>query len=230
MKKIIQSFQTFLLLMSLAACGGGGSASEGTTTLVPSVATFSIDAAYKKNITTSKNLTWSLSGIVNGLAVSGSGTLNETYVSGTTFNGLVAQLRTSAFNGTLSGQGQSAPYTQTERTYYDSLIRFIGSSGSAGVTYANTILGTLPTAAKIGDQGNLSTTTSYSNAAKTTVLGSSNVGWVLSADSATSALLKLTSSGNGVTTVETLRLTTTGEVTRVSIESNVNGQVLKFSF
>jgi hypothetical protein len=229
MKKIIQSAQALFLISSLAACGGGGSAPAGTST-VASTSTFSVDAAYKKNITTPRNLPWTISGVINGISVSGSGTVNETYVNSITFNGVIAQVRTAAFNGTLTAQGQSSPYVQTESAYYDSLFRIIGSSGTQGVSYATTNLTALPTTAKVGDQGNLSSSTSYSNAAKTAIAGTASTTWAISADTATTALLKLTSTSTGATTVETLRITPAGDVTRLSLDANVNGQTLKFSF
>jgi hypothetical protein len=234
MKNMLRIFAVSIATTSLLACGGGGGADPGGATIVASTSTFSIANANVDNIKAARSLNWTLAGVVNGIAAGGSGTYTDSGLSASTFGGGAAQLKTIRFNGSISAQGQSAPYSQTENVYYDAAFKQNGSVGAGGTLYMTTNLSTLPTAAKIGDSGTLATVTGYSDAARVSQTGSSTVTWALSADTATTAILKLTTTSNNVTspstTVETLRITPAGVTTKVSIEANVGGQVLKFSF
>jgi hypothetical protein len=233
MQKIAQAFLVSLSVGLVSACGGG---SSGSAASAVSTSTFSVDAAFKGNIAAPRNLPWTLTGTVQGVAVSGSGTLTESGLSASSFNGTAAQLRTVRFNGTLIALNQSAPYSQTESAYYDSGYRLIGGSGTAGTSYITQTLSTLPTAARVGDSGALATITNYGDAAKLLKTSSSTVTWALAADTANTALLKLTTAVAGptgsvtTTTTETLRITPAGDTTKVSLDSNVSGQLLKFTF
>jgi hypothetical protein len=231
-KRVLRTLAFCTATISLFACGGGG---DSAAPAVASTSAFSVADAYTDNLKAVRNLNWTMSGIVTGVGVSGSGTFTDSGLAVATFGGLSnAQRKTIGFNGSISAQGQSAPYSQSESIFYDSAFRQIGYSGTQGVSYMSTTLGTLPTAAKVGDTGTLLTTTGYLDQAKTALNGTvSNVTWALSADTADTALLKLTSTSNGSSTptsVETLRVTPSGTTSKVSIEANVNGNLLKFNF
>jgi hypothetical protein len=233
MNTVLRIFAVGVVTTSLLACGGGGG-DVGGAAVVASTSTFSIANANVDNIKATRSLNWTLSGIVTGITVGGSGTYADSGLAASTFGGTAAQLKTIRFNGNISAQGQSSPYSQTENVYYDSAFKQIGSVGAGGTLYMTTNLNTLPTAAKIGDSGTLATVTGYTDPAKTSQTGSSTVTWALSADTATTAILKVTTTSNNAsspaTSVETLRITPAGVTTKVSIDSNVGGQVLKFSF
>jgi hypothetical protein len=233
MKTMLKTFAVCVAANSLLACGGGGADPGGNSTVV-SASTFSVANAHLDNIKATRNLNWTLAGLVNGVTTGGSGTYTDSGLSASTFGATTAQLKTIRFNGNLTAQGQSAPYSQTENVYYDAAFKQIGSVGAGGTLYMTTSVGTLPTAAKIGDSGTLATVAGYADAARLSLTGSSTVTWALSADTATTAILKLTTTSNNpatpATTVETLRITPAGVTTKVSIESNVGGQVLKFNF
>jgi hypothetical protein len=233
MNTVLRIFAVSVATMSLLACGGGGGDAGGAAAAT-STSTFSIANANIDNIKATRNLNWTLSGVVSGVAVGGSGTYVDSGLAASTFGGGAAQLKTIRFNGNITAQGQSSPYSQIENVYYDAAFLQIGSVGAGGTLYTTVNLSALPTAAKIGDSGTLATVTGYSNPAKTSQTGTSTVTWALSADTATTAILKVTTTSNNAaspsTSVETLRITPAGVTTKVSIESNVGGQVLKFSF
>jgi hypothetical protein len=233
MNTVLRIFTIGIATTSLLACGGGGGDAGGAAA-VTSTSTFSIANANIDNIKATRNLNWTLSGVVSGVTVGGSGTYVDNGLAAGTFGGAAAQLKTIKFNGNITAQGQSSPYSQTENVYYDAAFKQIGSVGAGGTLYMTTNLSTLPTAAKIGDTGTLATVTGYTDSAKTSQTGSSTVTWALSADTSTTAILKITTTSNNVaspsTSVETLRITPAGVTTKVSIDSNVGGQVLKFSF
>jgi hypothetical protein len=228
------------LLGALSACGGGGGSSAPAA--VASTNTFSIDAAYKSSVaavrtvpwTISGNVTATISGVPTTVVVSGSGTLRESGLSSTTFNGKAAQARTLSFSGTLQAQGQSSPYSQSETVYLDANLGNLGSTGST-TSYASAIVATLPIAAKVGESGNLMTLDGFVDASKLVKSASSTVTWALLPDTATTALLQIIVKGTstaGVTnsSVDTYRITPTGTTTRVSLDSSVSGQSLKFTF
>ncbi len=241
MKHLITASIVGFSFALLVGCGGGGdsgSGSLGGPEIVPAVSssTFSVDAAYKNNLSASRNLSWKLVGTVQTIAVTGTGTWVESGLSATTFNGQPAQLRTIKTNGTLITLGQSTPLVINQNVYYDSGFRNVGSSGTAGSNYQTMTFSVLPTTAKIGDSGLLAIIKSYSDVAKLNKISTGTTSWVLSADSATTAILKITTAlvtptgvGN-LTTFESVRVSTTGETTKVTFESLGIDQMLKFSF
>jgi hypothetical protein len=232
MNFMIKLLGVILVCASLSACGGG---SDSTAPIV-STATFSIDAARKISLATAIDLPWTLSGTVNGNAVSGSGTFKKSGFTAATFNGTAAQSITSVTNGTIAALGKSAPLTTTSTVYYDAGVKTIGTISQLGTTYVIEVLNSLPTAAKVGDTGTVSTRTDYSDIAKLVKVGSSTTTWALTADTPNTAVLTLTTVifgktiAENSTTTDVSKLTPAGATTQVSIETNINNQVLKLTF
>ena len=175
-------YQTILALALgttfLAACGGGGSDTPSST----AAATFPLDAAYTKVMTTGVSL--------NGTAVDGADTytlsLSIAPAGDEVFEGLASKKSilslTMKKNGavlgvdTISSYFSISPFTAKGARYSD---------GSYAVQTGNT--GNLPTAAKVGDGGTLGTLTLYTSASKTTVKATTQSTWTLEADTVTTA-------------------------------------------
>lgn len=146
------------LLATLAACGGGGDA--GTTPAPSPNTTFAVAAAYHQVLTT--NHSWTVSGRASDghtyqisltLQPTGNGTFALTGAASTT------QLQTATI--TLDGVPLS---TATSTNYFDastdaSIGSVVSSDGSCSRTDSNT---PLPTSARVGDSGNLDTSTDFS--------------------------------------------------------------------
>jgi hypothetical protein len=220
-----------LLIASLTACGSGSDSPP-----VQSTATFSVDAAYKNNLSTARDLAWSLTGTINANSLSGSGTLKKSGLSAGTFNGAPVQMIAAVVSGTIIAAGKSAPLNTNTTTYYDANLKAVGSSGTTGTGYQTETLSALPVAAKIGDTGNLSSAIGYSDAARLIKASTSTSTWALSADTPNTAILTITTvlvgktSADNATLTEVLKTTPSGVTTPVSLESNANNQIVKFNF
>lgn len=179
--KIHQPIAGFCLAALLSACGGGGSDPAPAPTPV-AAASFPLDAAYAKAMTTGVSL--------NGTAVDGADTytmsLSITPASDAVFEGLVRKKSLEVL--TLKKNGAVLTATSINAYYTINPFRTQGASYSDG-TYAvqpNTT-GTFPTTAKVGDSGALGTLILYANASKAIVLGTTQSTWTMEADTATTA-------------------------------------------
>jgi hypothetical protein len=224
-----------LAFVSMYGCGSGGGTS--TPAVVASTNSFSVDAAFRNNESATRNASINISAIANGVTSSGTGTYSESALSTITFNGVSAQARTTTLNGSVLVGGQSAPFGSTGTTYYDGALLPVGSlvvsptgvSTTSYVTSRN--ITALPIAAKVGDSGNFVTLDSFSNSAKTVKVSTSTNSWTLSADTSTTALLKLIStSSTGSTVTETLRITPAGAATRLQIDTTLSTGRVIFDF
>lgn len=165
----------------LSACGGGGSDATSTATPV-AAASFALDAAYAKAVTTGVSL--------NGTAVDGADTytmsLSIAPAADGTFEGVIRKKSIESL--TIKKNGSVLGVTNIDLYYSLNPFTTQGASYSDG-TYAvqTSTTGALPTTAKVGDSGALGTLTVYTNASKTTVLTTAQSSWTLEADTATTA-------------------------------------------
>jgi hypothetical protein len=225
MSNFINCVLAVLATSLLSACGGGSSA----PTTVISTNSFAVDTAFRNNESASRTHSIKVTATVGVQTATGTGTIVESALSPTLFNGSSAQLRTSTVNATLALGNQTAPFTVNGTTYLDINLYPVGalatsSTGLSSTTYeVSTLLAALPSAAKVGDSGSFLKVDSFSNAAKTVKISSSTITWALSADTASTALLKFTrittGSTNDGTTIEISRITPAGVITPVQVDA-----------
>jgi hypothetical protein len=187
MKNTIKLLLATASVALLAACGGGGGG--GTPAPVASTQTFDLRAAYVALFTTPSSNQFTLSGTIEGASVTGSGTATSGSVSSGTFEGLASLQRSQTISGTLSGNGQTIPLTVTSTDWTDSNYVPRGSTGDEYEVVSGTP--TIPTTARVNDTGMLFTAITYPDSRKQFRTGTVDVSYVVEADTATTAIVKL---------------------------------------
>jgi len=218
-----------LAALLVSACGGGGGSSGtagGSGTTVNSTATFNVRSGYQARVTAGATDNYTVSGTCAGTAQIVNGA-----TSATTFQGAAAlsSTQTATVNFTNCTPSLS---TAAGTNYYDSNYALLGSTVT-GVEYASFTSGTtptgLPTSAKVGDTGPLSTLTTYTDATKTTVTGSRTVAYAIEADTATTAVLNVivktydASNALQVTQQSRYRVAADGSLTVLTIDVQYSG-------
>jgi hypothetical protein len=211
---------TVLFSSFLAACGGGGGGSTPAATApVASASTFPIKTILA-NMSKAGSYPFTLSGFASGVALTGSGTITNGSQTAATFEGVPALQQTITITGTGFKNGVSIPLSGTGTGYSDSNYLPIGYSGNEYIVYVNT---NLPSTLQVNDAGTIFNGTRYTSSSKTTSTGTETETYAVQPDTATTAILVLTSvqknTGGVVTqsTTEKIRITTAGDVTRLSI-------------
>ena len=181
LKKI--SFTPFIVVAIpalLTACGGGGSTTTTTTvtTVTPVATNFPLNTLYTNLFTTahSFSLTGSMS-TAPGVLV----TRDRTITPGgnSVFEGVAVNTATVTDHMTVQG-GSPQPTFRFTYSFKVGSYKDIGLSGDGGYgVYANQVA--LPTTAKIGDFGNFSTVTTYTDSTKKTVGSTGVLTWTLEA-------------------------------------------------
>lgn len=211
------------VIAALAACGGGGGGSSADP--VRSTETFQIRHAYIELLKPSQH-TFNVSGTStkngNVVALSGNGVVTYSDLVSGTFGGNVAFVQTTSITGNVAGNGQNLPLADTSNTYYDSSNVTLGTTRASSY-YERDInsVALPPLTANVGDSGALWTLNAYSNSTKSLSTGKTVFSYVIEADTANTALLKVitnvfdassTKIGNGVAV---FRITPAGEITRL---------------
>lgn len=215
--KSLKLFLAITVLLGLSACGGGGG---GASTPVASTDTFQLRAAYVNYLTDTRSAPFTVSGTVEGINVTGSGTTTQGGLTNTTFERLPALQKVSVVTATLSANGQSLPLSATTTTYVDSNYNPLGSDGADYEVVSGSV--TIPTTAKVNDAGVWYSSTLYSSSAKTSRSGTATVSFVMEPDTASTALLKILrieKDPSGITTSSSsisFRMTPSGSLTRLS--------------
>lgn len=187
MKNTIKLILATASVALLAACGGGGGG--GSSAPVASTQTFDLRAAYVALYTTPSSNQFTINGTIEGTSVTGSGTATAGSVSSGTFEGLASLQRSQTISGTLSGNGQTIPLTVTSTDWTDSNYVPRGSTGDEYEVVSGTP--TIPTTARVNDTGMLFTAITYPDNRKQYRTGTVDVSYVVEADTATTALVKL---------------------------------------
>jgi hypothetical protein len=187
MKNTIKILLATASVALMTACGGGGGG--GSATPVESTSTFPLFTIHVNTLQASSN-NFTVSGTVNGTAVTGSGTATRGSLSAGTFEGATQQQRTIAVTGSISANGQVVPLISSGIDWYDSNYLPLGNTG--GEDYV-VVTGTavIPTSVPVNDAGTVYTATRWSNSSKTFSRGTEVISYVVEADTATSALLTL---------------------------------------
>jgi hypothetical protein len=169
-----------------------------------------------------------ISAVVMGLNLSGTGELSGSKAVNATFEGQPSISITRSFNGTFS-QG-NVSLLINDVVYFDSNYNELGyvRHDNDDLFHDSYIIintrGPLPSAAKVGDAGQLYTATAYSDQTKTAVLHVDTSTYMVDADAATSIIFHITTKFNDATGAlkETeewrYRVSSAGSVTFVSLD------------
>lgn len=224
-------FLAMIMAVLLAACGGGGS-SDGP---VVSTATFQTRTALSNSTQDTRSSPFQVTGTISGINVAGSGIVTESPVTSTTFEGKSALRKLTNTTMELTRSGQSIPLSWSSASYFDSNYNPMGYvSDDAYVVMSNNV--TIPNTARVNDTGVLYTASIYLDSSKTTLLGTETASYVLAPDTASTALLKITTiekdtSGNTVSTsTAAYRITPAGDITLISEKFLSDGDVLNFAY
>lgn len=230
--KIIKLLSLLSFIVFLSACGGGGGISD---TPAVSANTFQLKAAYINDFIDSRSLPFRVSGVMSGVNVTGSGTITQSNVSNSTFEGITVLQKVSTLTGTLyDPNGRSAPLATTSTSYADSNYVPRGSSDSEYSVITGDI--NIPLTAKINDTAILHTAKRYTSSSKTTFLGTTVSSFALQPDTASTALLKIidskynTSGTQTSSTITTFRMTPSGGLTPLLVASVSQAVSLTFTF
>ena len=217
------------VLAFLTACGGG----DETTVPVASTSTFNLHAAYKNLNASSGSYKFNITGTYGANPISGSGAAVVGTVSTGTFEGRSALQKTITGIGSFTANKLTIPLAQSSISWMDTNYMLLGVSGGPEYIVVDGYA-SIPTAAKINNTGTFFTGKRYTTSAKTTLLGTQTVTYVVEADTSTTALLTLINvdKNNAGTTTSTsinqYRITTSNTITPLKATSvdNINGITL----
>ena len=225
---------TVLFSSFLAACGGGGGDSTPAAAApVASTATFPVKTILANNAKAG-TLPFTLSGFSSGVALTGNGTITNGNSTAATFEGSPALQQNVTITGTGFRNGTSIPLSGTGTGYYDSNYLPIGYNGNEYIVYTNS---TLPSTVQVNDAGTVFTGKRYTSNSKIVPVGTETQTYAVQPDTATTAILVLTSVYKNVsgtvtsTNTEKSRITTAGDLTHLNITyvfPNGDSQVYTF--
>jgi hypothetical protein len=148
MSDVVRRVAIAVLAISSSACGGGTGSSSATAP------TFAIDAAMKSLITSGFSASLSSSGNQDGTAVSGSGSANAAPAVATTFENHPA-LDVASVTDVAPNAASPTHYTSLVHQYFNPRYEPLGQLDPDGSYHVVTSFAGWPTAAKVGDGGNL---------------------------------------------------------------------------
>ncbi len=203
-------------LLFASGCGGGG----GGSTTVVSTDTFQLRTAYVNHLTATRSVPFTASGTIDGINVSGNGTVTEGALTSTTFELQGALQKVTAVTGTLNANGRTIPLSSSSTEFVDTNYNPLGSIGEEYEVVSSSV--TIPATARVNSTGVWYTATTYTTSAKLTPTGTSSVSFALEPDTASTALLKIISVDKNTlgsttfTNTVTFRMTPSGTLTRIS--------------
>jgi Cu/Ag efflux protein CusF len=206
------------VLTLLSACGGGGGGVSGP---VASTETFSLAKVWANMLTTPSSHKITISGTIDGVAVTGSGTTTFSNLSAGTFEGLPAQKQTQSGTASLVRNGQTTPVNFSTDTWVDSNYTPKGETDADNDYVVVTALGNLPTDARINATGTLYTANRFATSTKAVLNGTRTATYLIEADTASTALVTMTLEHKNTSNVTTskstqqFRITPTGTFTRI---------------
>ncbi len=240
----IMIYPRLLALLSsaafLAACGGGGGDSPEIPVTAPSTDTFQLKTAYINSVIDTRSLPFRLTGLSSGVNVTGSGTLTQGALTGTTFEGQAAFQKTTAIIGeisaTLNGRTETIPLAITTTSFTDSNYMPLGATVSIGGYSVPDGIVTIPQTVKVNDTGIFLKSKNYSSSTKSTLIGTSTIAYAIQPDTSSTALLKLiqtdqnTLGATVATSTVTHRMTPAGGLTRLSETYLAGTNVLNITY
>ena len=225
------------LIATLSACGGGG----GSSTVGPGPSTYDLAAGVsglvtkgmKANLAISGTLT--ISGVVT--PITGTGTLALTAAASGMFNGASALSQSETVSGTVTGGGQTSPYSASVVGYYaSSTFAFLGETSAQEYDVAPAPI-TYPTSVMAGSSGVLGTVSRYTDSTLGVALGTAQMSYAIKAPVNTSSPATVeftdkiydTKSALVETDVTDYSLTTANAMLLVSASVQVGTQLLTFT-
>jgi hypothetical protein len=166
------------VLSLLSACGGGGGGTTGPTTppVVTPPVVISPEQGYYNTIlseTLTRNVTFESNKEVNG-AYAGSGVYTSTPLIADSFRGSPALSRTMTIRVSLP----NGPLVLTEKQYYDSNYKRIGTTNDVGSDVVTNLVDfSKKSTSSFGTYGDLYNGNFYSNNLFTTLIGTKLVTW-----------------------------------------------------
>jgi hypothetical protein len=186
-----------IFAIALTACGGGGGGGGGSAAPPPAT-TYDLQTGVSNLVSQGLTSNVALSGtvIASGQSVSftGTGTFTLTPSVAATFNNTAAASQTQTLSGTITANGQTAPYTLSVVDYYASgTDAFLGETGSSEYDVAQTPF-TYPTMVVGGSAGTLGTISNYTDSTMSVSVGTTEVTYAVTApvDPGSPVLVKLT--------------------------------------
>ena len=212
----IKTIATVISTATLVACGGGGgggSTGGGTSTL-----SFPIQTGYRALIANGLSKTFTVSGSCTGTGSKTAAAAN----TAATFEGKAAFSSVATLIMTLAAPCNSIAQTYT--SYVDTNYVPVGMN-SVGVNYGVYLTApVIPTSVKVGDTGIIGTENLYKNSTKSVSNGTTVSSYVVTADTASTALVNLigkiydASSALTATEQDIYRIDSTGTLTPISTD------------
>ncbi|TDF64569.1 hypothetical protein [Cupriavidus sp. L7L] len=228
----------FLLVLAisffLGGCGGDDNDSNEAATTPVQPLTVPLSTAMASLAANGLTASFSISGTVENVPLSGSGTLTATPFVATSLNNTSVLRTTETVSGTVVANGNSMPFSNT-RTIFRNTVTYavmVIDEGDAFVVFADY---TIPPTVKAGDSGPLASATIYSDSTQATKVGTLTESYSVAADTGSSLLLTLldkvfdNSNARIAEDETTFRIDTSGNISFVSSRStmfNINGQSL----
>jgi hypothetical protein len=165
-----------LSLIGLSACGSGSS-----TPAPPPPTSFDVAAAMADVATSGLSVNMTISGTVNGNAVTGTATFTEAPTVAATFNGTASLSQTTTVSGTLSVGGQQVPYASTGVSYTTTAHEPLGLSTADEYDVAQTPF-SYPSSVVAGSTAVLGTFSRYTDSTMSVSLGTIDASYAVKAD------------------------------------------------
>lgn len=179
-----------IVLALLGGCGGGGSSSSSSGSVTSSIS-FDLGQAKANLSANGVSQPVDVSGKVNSVDISGSGTITESPATASTFEGQTALRVTGSFSGSVSGGGQTIPLGVSAQVYATTNYVPLGEvlpSGEYWVAQAGST--SVPTTVKVNDTAVTAKFNRYSDSSKTTLLGTAVRSYVIEPDTSKTAIAK----------------------------------------
>jgi len=215
-------FKTVILILFaflLDACGGGGGANNAPVP-VASTNAFNLQSGYAALVSAGFTKTFSITGTCTGSLTLTVGAAS----TATTFEGSPAISGNEGLTGTFNGCTPSS-IASTGTRYFNSSYAPLGfnfPSGSGYGVYSSVPV--LTTAARVGDVGVVGTVNLYTNSTKFNPTGHDDVSYIISADTATTAIVNVVTksynAGNVLTATEQdfYRMAANGALTPLALD------------
>jgi hypothetical protein len=235
------------LVSLFTACGGGGGGDSSTVSTlpapvppVPALDSYAFKTAWVNFFNDSSTLNFTVSGVISGVTISGSGAVTQSVPASATFENAAGlkktEVTTGTVTGTLNGVVVTQPINGSVTLYVDTNYLPLGETGE---DFYSVVTGpvTIPPTVKIGDAGPLYKQTVYSSSARTLPLGTVEVSYAVKPDtmvgSALLDLIEVDKNASGVvagTSTLRFRMTPAGGLTRLSEVAVVGADTLTITY
>lgn len=207
----------------LSACGGGsGGSSSSTSGPVVSTDTFQVKTAYNNVLWNTNSSSFTLSGnVVTGgttYPVTGSGNVNRSALTGSTFEGIPGYKKIYTTIGSFTVNGTTRPASVSYTDYVNANYTPTGMISTAEYVVV-TSASEVPVTAKVNDSAQWYTANRYTSSSKTKLLGTRTATYALLPDTASTAILtvvitdKNNSGKTTFTNTSRIRITPPGAIT-----------------